>query len=540
MEESLEGKETKLETVQPQTKNIETAENAGRSSKKERTLDGKVNESDAQPHNSAKESSDEPEPNSSTKQPMSNSEEESDAGVCQVEDMSTPEDVSQAEEPNRDGEISNFDGEPGNSSNEEALAADQNSRVEQAIGASSKKKLNSQSECSVDTEEGDQSAQQEESDPNEAEGSMYSEDENDPEEYEEAEEEEAPIINRRCHFGDSDEGISERDSYNDSASQAASEREVLDSKADGNASRIQDDNVKAETAEIKRGDRHDPTFVPREGAFYLHDIRDESSNRSPETPSRPARKVPDRPGINNTKWSHDLYKETEQRPRSTNEIISRYGYNIREQGLEHAENASPASVQRRANTYRRGGRCQYPRRERNSPRPPVKSVIFVEKEFPSLQEAEDSNNRGQMRAIRSAPVHGPRRHPRRPGFTFSAGEGAKQLKESGSYCSSRRHFNSSNGTGRPEMVDFHRNYRGGPAMNLTVQNRGGKRYSSNRPLQGDNQPQEVVIKVQPGAQRPHNKPFRNPRGISQNQQRNKPDSKAVKSSKGRLQLFNNS
>ncbi|KAM7538626.1 hypothetical protein Aperf_G00000055594 [Anoplocephala perfoliata] len=542
VDESLEGKVTKSGTLQPQVKNLETAENTKKSltkvDKTEQPLDGKVNESEesqtqtkgSEAAESAKESTDEPESNSSTEHSTSQSEEEDDEDVSEAEDMSTPEDASQAEGSNQDGtqELVNLNK---NSSNVESPAADKDSKTEQAVAVNSKEELNLHSESSVDIE-GDKNTQQEESDLNNTEGSICTEDENEPEEYEEGEEEEAPIINRRCHFGDSDEEISESDSCSDGAIQAASEGEAIDSKpappsmVGSDPPNVQDDNAKKEEVGKKRSNRRDPTFVPREGAFYLHDTRDESDNRSPENSPRPVRK-PIRPGIDDTKWSHDLYKETEQLPRSTNEIISRYGYNIREQGLERAEDANSAPVQRRPNNYRGGGRHRLPGREQNTSKPPAKSVTFAEKDFPSLREAEHSKNRGHLRGLRNAPVHGPLKHYRRSGFTYSNGEGAKEFREAGGNSNSRRRFNN-NDNGDPERADFRRNDREGPAMTVTVQNanfqRSGKRYSSNRPQQGVNQPRQVV---QRGTQRPYSGPFRNPRGVPRNQ-RNKPVSKASK------------
>ncbi len=57
-----------------------------------------------------------------------------------------------------------------------------------------------------------------------------------------------------------------------------------------------------------------------------------------------------RPGMSAEKWGHDLYDETEQAPRSTDEIVRRYGFDIRKHGLENA----PSPRKEKGQSERRG------------------------------------------------------------------------------------------------------------------------------------------------------------------------------------------
>ncbi|XP_064598280.1 protein CASC3-like [Liolophura sinensis] len=70
-------------------------------------------------------------------------------------------------------------------------------------------------------------------------------------------------------------------------------------------------------------DKKNPAYVPRKGAFYEHDLRiDESGELKEERPKKKLWK-------DDGKWLHDRYSETQQAPKSREELIALYGYDIR-------------------------------------------------------------------------------------------------------------------------------------------------------------------------------------------------------------------
>ncbi|XP_065200056.1 protein CASC3-like isoform X2 [Planococcus citri] len=101
-------------------------------------------------------------------------------------------------------------------------------------------------------------------------------------------------------------------------------------------------------------DRRNPQYIPKRGFFYEHDDRtvviseDETSEgakketevKEQETKAKGKRFIPD------GRWQHDMYREDEQKPKSSQELIDIYGYDIRH------EEAAPKARRRRK--YGRG------------------------------------------------------------------------------------------------------------------------------------------------------------------------------------------
>ncbi|KAK2720551.1 hypothetical protein QYM36_004435 [Artemia franciscana] len=75
-------------------------------------------------------------------------------------------------------------------------------------------------------------------------------------------------------------------------------------------------------------DKKNPQYIPKRGGFYEHDDRLEPGEEIPvvkeqeERPKKPPRVVADR-------WLHDRYDERQQGPKSEEELVAMYGYNIR-------------------------------------------------------------------------------------------------------------------------------------------------------------------------------------------------------------------
>ncbi|KAM4039049.1 protein CASC3-like [Anomaloglossus baeobatrachus] len=67
-------------------------------------------------------------------------------------------------------------------------------------------------------------------------------------------------------------------------------------------------------------DWNDPTYIPRNGSFFNHDLRC--------TNDGVPRSKKQRRGVNES-WKHDRYREEDQAPKSVEELIATYGFNIR-------------------------------------------------------------------------------------------------------------------------------------------------------------------------------------------------------------------
>ncbi|VDM38131.1 unnamed protein product, partial [Toxocara canis] len=67
-----------------------------------------------------------------------------------------------------------------------------------------------------------------------------------------------------------------------------------------------------------------PAYIPKSGRYYMHDSRNADEERIHE----PSRSRAD------GKWKHDRYDERSQRPKTRRELVSKYGFDIRDQNTE--------------------------------------------------------------------------------------------------------------------------------------------------------------------------------------------------------------
>ncbi|XP_053469111.1 protein CASC3 [Ictalurus furcatus] len=70
-------------------------------------------------------------------------------------------------------------------------------------------------------------------------------------------------------------------------------------------------------------DRKNPAYIPRKGLFFEHDVRGQTQDE--ERPKGRHRKLWKDEG----RWEHDKFREEEQAPKSREELIAIYGYDIR-------------------------------------------------------------------------------------------------------------------------------------------------------------------------------------------------------------------
>ncbi|KAL3220843.1 hypothetical protein MRX96_005280 [Rhipicephalus microplus] len=81
-------------------------------------------------------------------------------------------------------------------------------------------------------------------------------------------------------------------------------------------------------------DKRCPQYIPKKGAFYQHDDRvvgDEDSSEVPEEKTEHDKGScrPKKLWHEECVWEHDMYREEEQGPKSSEELVRIYGYNIR-------------------------------------------------------------------------------------------------------------------------------------------------------------------------------------------------------------------
>lgn len=127
-----------------------------------------------------------------------------------------------------------------------------------------------------------------------------------------------------------------------------SDEEGLDQERQSGDGEEQPDNEKPDDDE----DKKNPAYVPRRGAFYEHDFRQGDEGQEGEEaepakePAKPVKKLWQEEG----KWAHDRYIDDLQAPKSTEELIAIYGYDIR------AADKPPDAPLKKPGSGGRGGR----------------------------------------------------------------------------------------------------------------------------------------------------------------------------------------
>lgn len=163
-------------------------------------------------------------------------------------------------------------------------------------------------------------------------------------------------------------------------------------------------------------DKRNPQYIPKKGAFYQHDDRlvgDEDESEIPEEKNeddkgtRRQKKLWHDEGV----WGHDMYREEEQAPKTSEELVSIYGYDIRSETMpprarrRRRYGRGPNKYQRNwedeeAYTPRsgsgRGGGIRGGRRPRGSGQ--VGNPSFRDEDFPDL-------NAKRSESESSAPLH---------------------------------------------------------------------------------------------------------------------------------------
>lgn len=131
----------------------------------------------------------------------------------------------------------------------------------------------------------------------------------------------------------------------------SSHESIADQQSQTNAELIEN-NPETETGENLDGDedKRNPQYIPKRGAFYEHDDRvlisdDETTDKLRQDVEKAVEQVveaevcdEEEPKVEtkngrkkgHSKWSHDLFDENRQIPKSNDELMYTYGYDIRE------------------------------------------------------------------------------------------------------------------------------------------------------------------------------------------------------------------
>ncbi|XP_063897480.1 protein CASC3 isoform X2 [Helicoverpa armigera] len=152
-------------------------------------------------------------------------------------------------------------------------------------------------------------------------------------------------VARRREHEDSGEysDASQEIEHNNSGNDGGQNESDYDSQGSDSEHSDQDsENKESERRVDDDEDRSNPQYIPKRGTFYEHDDRtaasgEESTNTTSEAASEkkegaepPAeRRRPPRKSEIVNKWSHDKYNENEQMPKSRDELVAIYGYDIR-------------------------------------------------------------------------------------------------------------------------------------------------------------------------------------------------------------------
>ena len=255
-----------------------------------------------------------------------------------------------------------------------------------------------------------------------------------------------------------------------------------------------------ETAVDDDEDRRNPQYIPKRGVFYEHDDREEDEVENSEAKegeeAEADEKRPSKQKVwrseQSEKWGHDKFLELEQEPKTKDELVAAYGYDIRNEDnaprarrrrrygrgpnkytrkWEDEEAYTPGTGAKGNERGRGGGRGGGMGRGNRAPK------VNDEQEFPSLDGKKSSDvtdsprdeNRkkfGEHKLDRND-----RNEPRGSDNSRRRGGAAPN--------STRNNTNSSNRNKNLEQPDRYSNNRGGRDSGYRGSNRGSGRGSIN-------------------------------------------------------------
>lgn len=143
--------------------------------------------------------------------------------------------------------------------------------------------------------------------------------------------------------------------------------------------------TKEEADDDERADN--PAYIPRKGQFYLHDLRTSIDEIEPKPEEKP-----DRKSRADRKWEHDMYDERMQRPKTKQELLRRYGHDIRSHSGDNEEHEEAneevqkdeSKSPRKPRGVRRGSMGKPAERQEERPRRQVREVSKCRKVLKKL------------------------------------------------------------------------------------------------------------------------------------------------------------
>ncbi|XP_073350330.1 protein CASC3 [Pagrus major] len=162
-------------------------------------------------------------------------------------------------------------------------------------------------------------------------------------------------------------------------------------------------------------DRKNPAYIPRKGLFFEHDVRGHAQEE--ERPKGRNRKLWKDEG----RWEHDRFREEEQAPKSREELIAIYGYDIRNGGgsgdrsyrqRRPRQNTSPSrdkrwrdGGERPVRSWQSGGGGGGGLNRGGAPPPASTHPSSTSSSSVPLSSAQRSNNPSRPPPSRSRPSH---------------------------------------------------------------------------------------------------------------------------------------
>ncbi|XP_064105264.1 LOW QUALITY PROTEIN: protein CASC3-like [Macrobrachium nipponense] len=169
-------------------------------------------------------------------------------------------------------------------------------------------------------------------------------------------------------------------------------------------------------------DRKNPQYIPKKGTFYEHDDRtaaEEDVEKPPEEPTVKKEASKKKVWKEDNKWNHDKFNEFDQAPKTREELIAVYGYDIRnEEGPPRArrrrrygrgpnkytrnwEDLDAYAKPVRGGTVRGGG----PGRGGNRSLAGSKKALYNNEEFPALNSTQQKYQGSEQDDHRSGAEH---------------------------------------------------------------------------------------------------------------------------------------
>ncbi|KAH7728321.1 protein CASC3 [Aphelenchoides avenae] len=188
--------------------------------------------------------------------------------------------------------------------------------------------------------------------------------------------------------------------------------------------------------------KESPAYIPRHGRFYMHDQRAQSE-KDAEDDGEEKHSRADR------KWEHDKFDERSQKPKSSTELVKRYGFDIRKA-------ASPDDIKPPEKNQRRSDA-----EERSASPPAQRKPVTTKTHAPRGQAAGERPNRQRTDEPKQerrnyekdsrAPTGPPRGPPRDNDYRNNQGQGGGYKR---TFVPSRNAAEQSSRPARPQGAPF--------------------------------------------------------------------------------------